>query len=292
MPITSIPIIAREVYKGFSPAVNFLNAISTKYEKGEALGTGKVLVPVVKRGATKTYSQEKGYEFDNADVSSVVVEFSAPIYVPTSWPSLEHSETGFLTESLRTKLQMDGDALGNAVFADIEAKWNAVENNTVATLTESAIDTEDIADLRQKAIEKSGSVLGWSIILSTPAYTQLLKDSKIVSEAGGDFARLNGEINRLFGINIYGAPVSIANAGYLVHTSSTAFGSQIVSPAIPEAATKAEIRRILTDVNGNGINLLNKIWHDSNHNTAREVLECWCGSKVIDSDSVLKIAKA
>ena len=48
--MTQIPILAKEVYKGFTPAVNFLNAISTKYEKGIALGTGKVGVVVVKSG--------------------------------------------------------------------------------------------------------------------------------------------------------------------------------------------------------------------------------------------------
>lgn len=292
--LTQIPILAKEVYKGFTPAVDFLNAISTKYEKGIALGTGKVGVVVVKSGGGKVFDRTKGYEFDDNNSTTEIVEFSNPIYIPTAWSSLEHSETGFMTNSMRTKVQLDGATLGNMVFANVEAEWKKIDN-TVSTIAESVIDIDDIADLRQKAQEigNNGSTIGWSIVLSNGAYTQLLKENKIVSEAGTDDARVHGEIRNLFGIDIYGASVSSGITGYLVHASSTAFGSQIVSPAIPEAASKSEIQRILTDTNGNGINLLNKIWHDSNMNIAREVLECWCGCKVLDNGAgIWKIASA
>ncbi len=293
MALSGIKIVSDNVFIGWVRATGFLNAISTKYAPGVALGVGAVQVPVITPGAAKTWDASKGYEFDDANTSLKTVTFSSPEYVPTSWPSLQHSQELFLTPKLQAKFEQDGYTLGNKVFKSVEAKWKAVSGlQTAASVTKSAFDSDDVADMLQKIIETEGNPSAWSIVLDDSLYIKLVKEVGVFNKAGesGEKILFGGELKRLFGINIF--PAAIANTadnkiGYLVHVGSTAFGSQVVTPSLASEANKVRTSSILPS--RDGINLEHLQWYDQDKEVGREVLRVWCGAEVVNPSGIFAI---
>lgn len=285
--------LAKFAVSGFIRGIPALNAISTKFEDGVGEKGCIVKIPYVSiTAAAQKPDADTGYSFSKVGAKGIDVSITNTIGFPGELPFWDVAKAGGI-ESLGNYIAQMAGKVGLGLWADIETEFQKSLN--VKTVKVGTFDADDVIDLAGACAEKDWPLDNRALVISTSLATQLKKDPalKTASALGSDEVIREGKIGRLGGFDIYEQPGlgTAANkvVGYIVHKSALALGTKIVQPPIPAASDKAQIRDLLVDPNGSGLNFVLRTYQQQNPEITRQILEIYYGISALNPDALFVI---
>ena len=288
--------LAKFAVSGFIRGIPALNAISTKFEDGVGEKGCIVKVPYVSlTAAAQKPNADTGYTFEKIGAKGVDVSITNTIGFPGELPFWDVAKAGGI-ESLGNYIAQMAGKVALGLWGDIETEFQKSANTK--TVDDSTFDADDVIDLAGACAEKDWPLDNRALVISTALATQLKKDPalKTASAFGSDEVIREGKIGRLGGFDIYEQPGLGTSAnkvvGYIVHKSALALGTKIVQPPILAASDKAQIRDLLVDPNGSGLNFVLRTYQQQNPEVTRQILELFYGLGSLNADALFVLKTA
>lgn len=288
--------LAKFAVSGFIRGIPALNAISTKFEDGVGEKGCIVKVPYVSlTAAAQKPNADTGYTFEKIGAKGVDVSITNTIGFPGELPFWDVAKAGGI-ESLGNYIAQMAGKVALGLWGDIETEFQKSANTK--TVDDATFDADDVIDLAGACAEKDWPLDNRALVISTALATQLKKDPslKTASALGSDEVIREGKIGRLGGFDIYEQPGLGASGenvvGYIVHKSALALGTKIVQPPILAASDKAQIRDLLVDPNGSGLNFVLRTYQQQNPEVTRQILELFYGLGSLNADALFVLKTA
>lgn len=288
--------LAKFAVSGFIRGIPALNAISTKFEDGVGEKGCIVKVPYVSlTAAAQKPNADTGYAFEKIGAKGVDISITNTIGFPGELPFWDVAKAGGI-ESLGNYIAQMAGKVALGLWGDIETEFQKSANTK--TVDDSTFDADDVIDLAGACAEKDWPLDNRALVISTALATQLKKDPslKTASAFGSDEVIREGKIGRLGGFDIYEQPGLGASGenvvGYIVHKSALALGTKIVQPPILAASDKAQIRDLLVDPNGSGLNFVLRTYQQQNPEVTRQILELFYGLGSLNADALFVLKTA
>mgnify|MGYP000522450355 CR=1 FL=1 len=288
--------LAKFAVSGFIRGIPALNAISTKFEDGVGEKGCIVKVPYVSlTAAAQKPDADTGYMFEKIGAKGVDVSITNTIGFPGELPFWDVAKAGGI-ESLGNYIAQMAGKVALGLWGDIETEFRKSTNTK--TVDDATFDADDVIDLAGACAEKDWPLDNRALVISTALATQLKKDPslKTASAFGSDEVIREGKIGRLGGFDIYEQPGLGASGekvvGYIVHKSALALGTKIVQPPILAASDKAQIRDLLVDPNGSGLNFVLRTYQQQNPEVTRQILELFYGLGSLNADALFVLKTA
>lgn len=288
--------LAKFAVSGFIRGIPALNAISTKFEDGVGEKGCIVKVPYVSlTAAAQKPNADTGYTFGKIGAKGVDIAITNTIGFPGELPFWDVAKAGGI-ESLGNYIAQMAGKVALGLWGDIETEFQKSANTK--TVDDATFDADDVIDLAGACAEKDWPLDNRALVISTALATQLKKDPslKTASAFGSDEVIREGKIGRLGGFDIYEQPGLGASGenvvGYIVHKSALALGTKIVQPPILAASDKAQIRDLLVDPNGSGLNFVLRTYQQQNPEVTRQILELFYGLGSLNADALFVLKTA
>ena len=288
--------LAKFAVSGFIRGIPALNAISTKFEDGVGEKGCIVKVPYVSlTAAAQKPNADTGYTFEKIGAKGVDISITNTIGFPGELPFWDVAKAGGI-ESLGNYIAQMAGKVALGLWGEIETEFQKSSNTK--TVDAATFDADDVIDLAGACAEKDWPLDNRALVISTALATQLKKDPalKTASAFGSDEVIREGKIGRLGGFDIYEQPglgTSVNKVvGYIVHKSALALGTKIVQPPILAASDKAQIRDLLVDPNGSGLNFVLRTYQQQNPEVTRQILELFYGLGSLNADALFVLKTA
>lgn len=285
--------LAKFAAEGFRRGIPALEAISTKFEDGVGEKGCIVKIPYVDITASaQTPDADSGYTFSKIGAKGIDVSITNTIGFPGELPFWDVAKAGGI-ESLGNYIAQMAGKVALGLWSKIEVEFKKSTNTK--EITSSTFDADDVIDLAGACADKDWPLDGRALVLSTALATQLKKDPalKNASALGSDEVIREGKIGRLGGFDVYEQPgigtSSDKVLGYIVHKSALALGTKLVQPPIPAASDKAQLRDVLVDPNGSGLNFVLRTYQQQNPEITRQILELFYGMSALNSAALFVI---
>ncbi len=229
-------IISQSALEQFTKILAPLSAFSTSFNDEASSRGNKVTILNLANTSTATdFSASTGYADTNSTYGETQIELNKHKIVTWNVTDKERSESSAV-ELERFGYQRGGD-LANAVFQDILGSVMATDFSTFHSVASGSFGVDDVAKLREEAVENSLPIDNCSLLLSPAYYGNLIQDSAVASALayGSNDPIRGGNVPSLFGIPaVYESNAIPANGenlkGMLAHPCSLAVAMRYLEP--------------------------------------------------------------
>lgn len=286
-------IISQSALEQFTSILAPTQAFSSSFND-EASERGKTINITTLSNTTSAANFAGTYSAQDTTYGTTTITLSGHKFVTWHVTDTEHSQSSAV-ELQRFGYQKGGD-LAKAVYQDI---LSAVTNGNFGaagfTGLASTFDADDVADLRNSAIDSSLPVDQCALVLSNDYYTALLKDNNLnpaMNYGDADIIR-DGRIPSLFGLGfLFESNAIPANGenlvGFLAHPSAMAVAMRYLAPI--NAKEYIAARRLYDEESGMVLGY--REFYEPSTGTQTAVLEAVYGYTAALSGSLIRMVSA
>jgi len=272
-------IISSSALEQFTSLLAPLSAFSTSFNDDAAQkGTTISITTLSNTTSADDFAAGTGYLSQNTTYGATQIALDQHKLV--TWHVTDREVANSSAVELQRFGYQKGGDLAKAVFEDILGDVTAANFTNAITVTAANFDSDEVADLREDAIDANLPVDQCSLVLSNGYYTSLLKDTDLshaMDYGSADVIR-DGRIPSLFGIGSLHESNSIPGnsenlEGFIAHPSALACAMRYLQPTNSKEyiATKR-----LTDP-ATGIVLGYREFYDAKLGVQTAALECMYG---------------
>jgi hypothetical protein len=284
-------IISSSALEQFTSLLAPISAFSTSFnDEAAQKGTTISITTLSNTSSADDFDASTGYK--SMDTTYGATQITLNKHKIVTWHVTDREVADSSAVELQRFGYQKGGDLAKAVFQDILSE--VVNANFSSNITSSAsdFDSDEVADLREDAIDANLPVDQCSLVLANTHYTSLLKDTDLshaMDYGSADVIR-DGRVPSLFGIgSIHESNAIPANGenlvGFLAHPSALAVAMRFLAPT----NTKEYIAtRRLTDPD-TGIVLGYREFYDAVLGVQTAALECMYGYQTGLSGSLIRI---
>ena len=282
-------IISQSALEQFTSILAPLDSFSTSFND-EAAEKGKTISITTINNTSSAIDFAGTYSDMNTTYGATQITLNKHKFVSWHVTDTETAQSSAV-ELQRFGYQKGGD-LAKVVFQDVLSEVKGANFTHKEEVAVADFDSDEVADLRKKAVNNNLPVDQCSLVLQNDMYTSLLKDTDIshAMNYGGAEAIRDGAVPSLFGIgSIYESNSIPENAdnikGFLAHPSCMAVAMRYLQPNNTKEYIAA---RRLSDP-ATGIVLGYREFYTPSTGVQTAVLECMYGYAVGLADSLIRL---
>jgi len=284
-------IISQSALEQFTKILAPLSAFSTSFNDEASSRGNKVTILNLANTSTATdFSASTGYADTDSTYGETQIELNKHKIVTWNVTDKERSESSAV-ELERFGYQRGGD-LANAVFQDILGSVLQADFSTSHSVASGSFGVDDVAKLREEAVENSLPIDNCSLLLSPAYYGNLIQDSAVASALayGSNDPIRGGNVPSLFGIPaVYESNAIPGNAenlkGMLAHPCSLAVAMRYLEPGNSQEYISA---KKVSDPE-TGLVMGYREFYDAKMGVHTAVLECVYGVAVGRGEGLIRL---
>lgn len=229
-------IISQSALEQFTKILAPLSAFSTSFnDEASSRGNSVTILNLANTTSATDFVASDGYVSQDTTYGQTQITLDKHKIVTWHVQDKERSESSAV-ELERFGYQKGGD-LANAVFQDILGDVTVANFSDSHGVASGSFGVDDVAKLREEAVNNSLPIDNCSLLLSPSYYGNLIQDSAVASALayGGNDAIRGGNVPSLFGIPaVYESNAIPDNSenlyGMLAHPSSLAVAMRYLEP--------------------------------------------------------------
>jgi len=279
-------IVAESALDAFTAALTPLNAFSTSFNSDAAQKGSTIDVPFVAT-ATEAVAFSSSYSMKDSTLNTKQIALTSHSYC--SWYVTDTESANSSAVALSRFGAQKGFQLGKKVLQDILSLVTIANYGApVFTGAASTFDGDDVADIRNAAIDNDIAAETASLVIDNAYHTALLKDANLrgANIYGNTGIIQDGTIPRLFGLGgLYESNLIPANSinlvGFIANPNAIVAAMRYLSPVGGGDYLTAN-----SVSNDSGMVLGYREWYDNDAGQLRAVIEASYGYAVGDANAI------